>query len=282
MDEKEFYIYALTDEDGIFRYIGKANTSYNRIQRHFKKSSNSTVRELINNKWESKILFQSPDEKEVLNIERDLIAEYKPTLYNKTRGGEGGPTREGDGNSITLKGIHTNELLHFKSQIKAAKHLNVSTSSVSLLAKGKYLHIGGEWTLESIDPATIPRYKSRKSGYKVEKAYKPIKIYDHEDGKYLNFDSQQACVKFTNCSSSNVTLLYQGKLNTIKNGRFSLSKDIKGVRKPCKILDTLTGEITSGESIKEVSMKTNLKRSMLQLLVRGKMKKIYNRYTLAD
>ena len=279
METRTFYVYGLYDENGILRYVGKGNSFYDRTKRHFRKSSNPKVKEFINDQWRVEFIFRDKSEKNVLDKERELIKENRGTLYNMSKGGEGGPTRDGEGNPITLKNIKTGEIKYFKTQNMAARNINVDPTSITNLKNGKVLHIRKTWVLENIDGKYALEQSKRKSGYKVPKLCKKVVLYDNSEKKFLYFNSQKECSEILKIASSDLCKLIKGKFYSLKKYRYSLQpNDAKMRAKKCAVMDKITGEIFRADSYTELANLLNIKPCMISCLFSGIVKTVYKKY----
>jgi hypothetical protein len=283
MTERTFYVYGLYDENSILRYIGKGNSYYDRTRRHFRKSSNPKVREFINDKWRVEFMFKDKSEKDVLDKERELILEHKPTLYNMSKGGEGGLTRDGEGNPITLKNIKTGEIKYFKTQAMASRFIGVDPNMITLLKGNKVLHIKRIWVLEHMDGVYALEESKRKSGYKVPKLYKKVRLYDNLERKFLYFNSQKECAKFLHVSTGNVTRLIQGEFFSLKKYRYTIKPDDLGIRtRKCSVIDTTNDKVFTANSYRELATILNVKECMVSCLFNGRVKSMYKKYQIYE
>jgi predicted GIY-YIG superfamily endonuclease len=277
---RDFYVYVLKDEDGIIRYIGKTCNYKSRISDHFKKSSNPTIKNIINENWSHDHIIVTIDELEALKVERRLIKKYKNQLYNiKNYGGISG--RISNKITLILKNIKTGEILNFKSQLEAANFLNVDKSTVSYLVKGKRKHISGTWTLvdTDIDDLII---NPRKRGYIIDNPKNYFKLYDTHLKKYITYKSVTDCANKIKSDTTSVSMLRRGKLLSLIKGRYRLSKKSSSQYKKTKIIDLLTNTIKEYNTRAEFCKEYGISSSMASTLATGKCKMIYNRFKMVD
>jgi len=270
---KTFYVYMLYDENKTIRYIGKANDSYNRIQRHFKRSSNPQVRQFINDNWSSDIVYRNSDEKSVLNEEIKLIKEHKITLYNESRGGEGGPTKDGDGNMITLKNLKTGEIKTFKSNLLAARYIGCSNSYIGKISSGKYLHYKLTWVLEPTTQYILDNRPISRNHPKPGLRH-PVTIFDNKEEKYLSFNSLSECGKFIKIAIADVCLLVSGKAKTLKYGRYTMAPSKGTFTKSVEVYDTKEKKVLKFDSRVQFAKHFNFDKTHANSLMNGKMKSI--------
>jgi NUMOD1 domain len=142
---RDYYVYGWFNiNTGEVFYIGKGTKTRYRT----KKGRNSYFTHYLNkHKCSSRILYNKLTEDEAYTKEVETIAYYKnigQAKCNLTDGGENPPTNYGLDNplsrqviQLTLEGNFVNE---WNCIIDAAKHINVSESSISSCCKHKYGH----------------------------------------------------------------------------------------------------------------------------------------------
>ena len=273
----DFFVYALKDESGVIRYIGKTKDYKNRISSHFKNSSNPLIKQLINENWSHDSLFSSDSEQEILKIEKKLILKYRKQLYNIKN--FGGISRKSNNITVRLKNIKNNEIFEFESQNEAAKFINKHKSNISYLLKGKIKHISGIWVLEKTKIEDI-KINPRRKGYIIDKTKNYFNLYDTQEQKYITFKSVTDCAIKIKSDTTSVSMLKKGKLQSLKKGRYRLHADSNCQYKKIKIYDNVTDTITEYLTRSEFSKKYNIHSSLVSMLGNGKIKHIRNRFTL--
>lgn len=184
---KKYYVYLLEDFAGNAFYIGKGSKTetYDRVEYHLRywchnknKKLTNKIKKLEGN-FKAIIIFESEIEKECLNREIELIAQYgKSNLCNLTDGGEGTSGHKHSADAKAKMSAHADVDKAKKNLLNAVK-VNTGKRKGDAFSLGELYKTYSIYEIKDItglDFVTIKTYLVEKGLYVKNKNRKPTSV----------------------------------------------------------------------------------------------------------